>query len=182
MLIYCIISCFGEQNFVQYAYADDITSSFGQQYTGRQIKNKKIIYINDYSYNYGSLCIFAQLVTGYVLPDLHSDWYKDTAHFTKQSLTTNKNDNTEIYIYHSAGISGEILKKGNFASFTSALIDAKKLPVMFSDKTTLLSSLQVANPKRIGDHLSISCEIYTINFYFHADRIDALRIFFASVD
>jgi hypothetical protein len=136
----------------------------------------------DYGYNYGAVCVFAELVEGYNLPRLDQDSLFDTRHFTRVSVSHEGGVTSEIYTYFGDRITGQIVKRNGYAHFRTAHIDSTKVPYAMRSKTSVLALLEVERKETTGDVLSLGCETHTVTFGFSDDILKYIEFETGDVD
>jgi hypothetical protein len=136
----------------------------------------------DYGYNYTAICVFAETVQTYALPDLRPESFRNRMHLRRIRDSRNTSVMEEEYAYADGVVTGVVIKQADHAYFRSFRLDANHVPLTMRLKQGVLSIFEVDNKETSGDALSMGCETYTVLFHFDAAKVKSIDFFNANLD
>jgi len=138
-------------------------------------------------YNYGAVCLFADLVAGYTLPTLTPRFTTDPhfhlAHVYKTPSSSNKLEDWKYYSYTKAGVQGEVVQRPSQPPyFHQFRHNDTALPAGWRTRQDVIAAFYIDPKHSTGDPISLACETYTVNFHFEQDRLRYVEVQIGMID
>jgi len=126
----------------------------------------------DIGYDENTVCMMADLVSGYVLPTLNERFFRTGKGVQKLPSSSQEPWERDSYTYIGDGVLGVIRRNGADAFFQSFRIDGKRFPKSLRSRRHVLDLLDWAQePSRTTD-ANLACDQWTVHLYFSGDTLD----------
>ena len=125
----------------------------------------------DRGYDYDAVCVFAEVVAGYVLPALDNRFFRQSKGLKKLPATSKAAWYRDAYGYVGDGVTGVILRKDSDAFFQSFRIEGKRFPKALRSQQHLLDLLDWRDDPGNADDVPLGCEQWTVRLHFNGNTL-----------
>ena len=133
----------------------------------------------DRGYDYLALCVFAETVTGYVLPALDSRLLRDRRVRKVPGHPSGQTYAIEPFTFTGDGVVGTILRESQFdptltnLRIESLRVEARRIPAQLRSRDYLLGKLGVArSPPKPSSNFKAYCEQWTVSLQFTGNALE----------
>ena len=132
-----------------------------------------------HDYNYLAVCIFEEMVAGYVLPPLDDRFFRSNRRLKKlpeREATSNPGQFWDAYEYRGGGLTGTIMRSARGAFFESFRLNGSRIPAPLRIEQNLLDLLGIRIDRVRADEVETGCEQWSLRFRFSGNKLEWVEI------